>query len=337
MKLTTLLTILLTNICAIVSVGCSSTVDATIPKIIFDTDFGSDADDLGALAMLNNLENEGKCEILAVMSYFSESDVIAAIDATNNFYGNDFPLAIASREYYTATHNYNKAVADAFPYRQTNHSVPLCVDLYRKILSTADDNSITIVTVGPLGNIEKLIGSPADDISPLTGAELIEQKVKSFSVMGGGYPSKDSGWNFYGESPGTTRYVLESITKPIAFIDYFAGSSVKIGDEFNSLESGSPLTVGFMHFSENASWMKEGFRGKILSNSSFDQLTVYHAVYGDESPYYDMIGGEECIAAEDKGANVWVKNPSSNHTYMRLKEDLEPFSTEILRLMTIGL
>ena len=29
-------------------------------KIIFDTDFGGDADDLGALAMLNHFQNEEK-------------------------------------------------------------------------------------------------------------------------------------------------------------------------------------------------------------------------------------------------------------------------------------
>jgi len=35
-------------------------------KIIFDTDFGGDADDLGALAMLHNLHNKGECELLGM-------------------------------------------------------------------------------------------------------------------------------------------------------------------------------------------------------------------------------------------------------------------------------
>ncbi len=326
------------SLCAMLAIGCTTSVEvATVPKIIYDTDFGNDADDLGALTILNNLENEGRCEVLAVMSYFPESDVIAGIDATNNFYGNDFPLAISSRGYYTAEHSYNKAVADAFPHRQTNASVPLCVDLYRQILAEADDNSITIVVVGPLGNIKQLIDSPADATSPLTGAKLIEQKVKSFSIMGGGYPSIETEWNFNGNNPGTTRYVLESIKRPMAFIDYNAGCAIKIGDEFNSLEGASPLKSGFMHFSENASWMNKDFVGKILNNSSFDQLAMYHGIYGNESPYYDMIAGEQCVAAEEKGANTWISNPESNHTYMRLKEDVEPFRGEILRLMTLGL
>jgi hypothetical protein len=36
------------------------------PKIIFDTDFGGDTDDFGALAMLHYLMHKGECEILAV-------------------------------------------------------------------------------------------------------------------------------------------------------------------------------------------------------------------------------------------------------------------------------
>jgi hypothetical protein len=50
-------------------------------KIIFDTDHGGDADDLGALVMLHNLHNRGECELLAVMSWSTEQYVIPAMDA----------------------------------------------------------------------------------------------------------------------------------------------------------------------------------------------------------------------------------------------------------------
>jgi hypothetical protein len=38
-------------------------------KIIFDTGFGGDADDLGALAMLNHFENKGETGLLAMMCW----------------------------------------------------------------------------------------------------------------------------------------------------------------------------------------------------------------------------------------------------------------------------
>jgi inosine-uridine nucleoside N-ribohydrolase len=54
-------------------------------KIIFDTDFGGDADDLGALAMLHNLHNAGECELLGIANWSTEQYVIPAMDAVNRF------------------------------------------------------------------------------------------------------------------------------------------------------------------------------------------------------------------------------------------------------------
>ncbi len=307
------------------------------PKIILDTDFGNDADDLGALSILNNLENRGECEVLAVMSYFTENDVIAAIDAVNLFYGNEFPLAISSREYYGAETSYNAVIADKFKSRQTNSSVALCCDLYRKILADAEPNSITIIAVGPLGNIKELYLSPADDISPLTGAELLESKVKRFAIMGGGYPQMIGEWNFNGNKPGTTKFMLENLPHDLGFVDYEVGCAIKIGDEFNDLKGESPLKTGFLHFSANASWMKEYYKeGRISDNSSFDQIALYLGIYGAESPYYEMVGGERCVA-EQNGDNKWVNDDESRHTYMRLTGDVADFRTELYELMTLGL
>lgn len=319
------------------AVAFLSTIAYTQPKIIFDTDFGSDADDLGALSILNNLENRGDCEVLAVMSYFAENNAIAAIDAVNLFYDNEFPLAISSRDYYAAkANNYNAVVAENFESRKTNSSVPLCRELYRQILSDAEPNSITIIVVGPLGNIRDLYLSPADDISPLTGAELLESKVKSIAIMGGGYPSMKNEWNFNGNKPGTTKFVLEHLSNNLDFVDYEVGRAIKIGNEFNALKGKSPLKTAFEHFSANAPWMSEYYEGKILDNASFDQITVYLGVYGAESQYYETIKGERCTA-QQSGENHWIKDSNSNHTYMQLKSNIEPFRTELYELMTLGL
>ncbi|MFP4366325.1 MAG: hypothetical protein ACLFQA_04445, partial [Bacteroidales bacterium] len=66
-------------------------------KIIFDTDHGGDADDLGALVILHNLHNRGECELLAVMAWTTEQYVIPAMDAVNRYYGNpDIPMGVRS-------------------------------------------------------------------------------------------------------------------------------------------------------------------------------------------------------------------------------------------------
>ena len=50
-----------------------------------------------------------------------------------------------------------------------------------RLLADATPNSITIVTVGPLANIQNLLRSEPDKISPLTGAELVVDGGRSLS------------------------------------------------------------------------------------------------------------------------------------------------------------
>ena len=55
-------------------------------KIIFDTDFGGDADDLGVLCMLHNCIDKNECELLGIMCRSTEKYAVSAIDAVNRFY-----------------------------------------------------------------------------------------------------------------------------------------------------------------------------------------------------------------------------------------------------------
>lgn len=302
-------------------------------KIIFDTDFGGDADDLGALAMLNNLHNKGECELLGIASWSTEQYVIPAMDAVNRFFGNpDISMGIRSRGYYFQDWNYNKPIADSFPHKLTNDDAMLAVDLYRKILSEQEDNSVVIVTVGPLKNIEDLIKSGPDKYSPLSGNELINKKVKKFSIMGGHFPEGKNEWNFNGNMPGVTRFVLENLNVPVIFSGFELGNRIKTGAVFNDINKNHPLFVGFMHFSQHASWMKDNFKGKILDNASFDQTSVLYAVRGGVGEYWDKVEGGRCVA-EENGDNKWVTGDKSNYSYLVLKKDHKEMEKLIIDLM----
>lgn len=313
--------------------SCNSANETTIPKIILDTDLGSDADDLGALITLNNLHNAGECEILGVMSYFHENDVVAAINATNTFYGNaDLPIGIRSKVPYSNPDNHTGVIARNFPHTKTNQDVPLAVELYRKILSAQEDNSVIIATVGPLGNIKALMESEADEYSDLNGIELLSKKVKFFTMMGGRYPSGSKEWNWSGNELGVTEYVLGNLKNRIVISGAENGESIRIGEEFNKYKKPNPLCTGFLHFSKCAFWVNENFKGEILNNASFDQITVLHAVYGDESPYWDIIEGSKCIV-DAEGNTHWEEEKASNHAHMLLKEDVTPLRDLVLSLM----
>lgn len=61
--------------------------------------------------------------------------------------------------------------------------------LYRKLLASQADNSVSIVSVGFFTCLAQLLESAPDSYSPLSGIELVSHKVKCLYLMGGQLPS----------------------------------------------------------------------------------------------------------------------------------------------------
>jgi inosine-uridine nucleoside N-ribohydrolase len=322
----------LTSLLLIVLLG-AGVLNAQV-KIIFDTDIGGDADDLGALFMLHHMMDNNECEILGVASWSIEEYAVPVIDALNRYHNHpNIPIGTRKSEDMGPTDwNYNRVVAEALGYKIDYHDVPDAVTLYRKILSENDDNSLVILTVGPLKNIEDLLQSSPDVISDLSGKELVEKKVKEFVIMGGQFPSGDWEWNFNGGMPGVTKNVIGMIETPITFLGYELGVKIKSGEVLNTIDSTLPLYLGYLHFSKNAKWMKDNFKGKILDNSSYDQTAVLYAVRNGIGKHWTRVTDGKCVPNAE-GGNTWVEEKGTNHSYLVLKQDPEAIATLIESLM----
>lgn len=302
-------------------------------KIIFDTDFGGDTDDLGALAMLHNFMDRDECELLAVMCWNLEEYAVSAIDAVNQYYGHgDIPIASRQGEHAPIDWNHSKVLVDNFPHKRHWSNVPSTTVLYRQLLSQASEQEIVIVTVGPLANVLYLLESPGDSISPLTGIELVQQKVKEFVIMGGQFPSGENEWNFNGNMPGVTQKVVDQIPVPITFSGYEVGLNIKSGEVFNDLAADTPLHTAFLHFSKHAPWLNHQFQGKIYDNSTYDQTAILYAVRNGEGLYWEKVTGGYCLP-DETGGNEWIKNKDSQHTYLRLLKDEEEMASIIEAFM----
>lgn len=310
-----------------------SPTGSSVPKIIFDTDFGGDADDLGALAMLNHFHNRGECELLAVMCWNTETYSVPAVSAVNGFYGNPDILVGTRKE--AGEHvpwNHSKVIADNFPYKVDKESAPESTQLYRQLLSEANDSELVIVTVGPLANIMNLINSGPDDYSPLTGKELIRKKVKEFVIMGGQFPSGPKEWNFDGAMPGVTKYVIKNIEVPIVFSGYEVGVDIKSGEVFNELPTDHPLYKGFLHFSEHSPWLNDQWQGKIYDNSTYDQTAVLYAVRGGLGEYWELETGGICVP-DSVGGNTWEVAADTDQSYLKLLRSNEEMAQTIEEFM----
>ncbi|MEL6560952.1 MAG: nucleoside hydrolase [Bacteroidota bacterium] len=304
-------------------------------SIIFDTDFGGDADDLGALAMLNHFQNKGEIDLLAVMCWNTEKYAVSGIDATNTYYGNpDILIGMRDGETHETDWNHSKVLADNLPHDATALEVPEATTLYRKLLSNCPDGSVKIVVVGPMMNIKKLIDSQPDKFSPLNGKQLINKKVSEFVIMGGNFPQGKYERNFDGAMPGVTKYVLENIELPVTFSGAELGASLKTGEVFNDLPKNSPLYLGFYHFGKHAPWMKEQFEGKIFNNATFDQTAVLYAIRSGLGDYWHKVENGVCVA-DSTGGNVWINQANSNHSYLVLDRPIAEME-EVLEAFMLG-
>lgn len=164
-------------------------------KIIFDTDIGNDVDDALALGLLHSLQTRGACELLGVT--ITRCDELAGpyVDAVNRFYGRpQLPVGCIRGTPESDTSKYLPLVevrdGDAFRYPhelKRSSDAPDALKLLRRLLAAQPDGSVTLVQVGYFSNFAALLDTPADEISPLKGLELVRRKVKLLSVMAGAF------------------------------------------------------------------------------------------------------------------------------------------------------
>lgn len=151
-------------------------------------------------------------------------------------------------------------------------------------------------------------------------------------VMGGKFPRGKNEWNFNGNMPGVTKYVIENLKVPIVFSGFELGEQIKTGETFNEIDMDTPLYQGFLYFSGHAPWIKDKYEGKILDNSSFDQTAVLYAVWDGLDLFWEKSKSGFCIAGEN-GDNKWKDDKKGNQSYLKLIESPEAMSIIIELIM----
>ncbi len=316
-------------------------------SILFDTDMGPDADDVGALAMLHGLALRGEARILGVACSTTSPWCAPCADAINTYYGRaDIPVATlkgpgspgGSEEWYGDS--FNGFVSGFFPNRIRHGSrAEDAVALYRRILAAEPDQSVVVAVVGAMTNLRDLLHSPPDTISPLSGRELVARRVRLLSVMGGAYPSGSES-NFTVD-PGATRTLFEEWPGPVLFSgfeigeDLLTGGVLPIGDKEQN-----PVVMGYhlwdLHFVHQWDPDFDPAIG-IWPHSSFDQTAVLAAIRGTED-YWDVVDEGFNFIFPD-GTNEWRSAPDREHAYLVEKtprEEVGRFIDELMMLKPAG-
>lgn len=185
----------------------SSASQPDVPLIILDTDIGSSTDDLFAMEMIYRYQEQGKCHLLGVVVDREGEECAACADVMNTYFVNgSIPLGLVRDgikspkvfiDYRDIPSHLDTNGQPMFQHTVTDYAaLPDGWQLYRQLLATQPDHSVSIVSIGFLTCLAQLLESEPDQYSSLNGVELVRQKVKDAYIMGGNFASETAGYNF---------------------------------------------------------------------------------------------------------------------------------------------
>jgi inosine-uridine nucleoside N-ribohydrolase len=293
-----LISLLLLLVCSVMAQSKSQAV-----PVIFDSDMGPDYDDVGAITLLHAFADSGRAKILATVASTKYEGVAAVFDVFNTYFNRpDILIGVPkgkASELKDGQH-WTDSVQLNYPHSVTkNAEVPDATEVYRKVLASQPDKSVTIVTTGFLTNLYNLLQSQPDKHSKLDGKKLVKQKVKQLVCMAGGFPSF-SEFNVKIDA-AASKFVFDNWETPTIFSGFEIGWKIR---------SGLPL---INNTSIKNSPVKDVFRISIpmsqqdsAGRMSWDQTAVLVAIKGYE-PWYRLEKGKIVVA--DDGSNTWAKEP----------------------------
>jgi len=288
-----------------------SSQQTTPVKVIFDSDMGPDYDDAGAIALLHAFADQGKAEVLATVASTKYAGVAAVLNAFNTYFKRPgipvgvpkgWALELKDFQHWTDTiiANYPHAV-------NHNEEAEDAVTLYRRILAAQPDHSVTIITVGFLTNLDNLLKSAPDKLSPLDGKALVKKKVAKLVSMAGRFPA---GKEFnVDQHPQASHNVFESWPTPVWYSGFEIGEKIKCGLPLvhnNSIRNNPVKDV----FRISIPLAAEDSSGRM----SWDETAVLVGVLGYQQ-WYNVKRGKIKVDAAS-GANTWVNNEKGDQYYL---------------------
>ena len=243
-------------------------------KVIFETDMCTDVDDVGALAVLHALADNGEAEILAISFNEAHPSGAGAICAINTWYNRgDIPIGIYKGDLADPDESsYLDSLAD-LPYDLPTIPIPSSVELYLQVLSEQPDNSVTIISVGFLNNLYDLVKADPD---------LVAQKVTELVVMAG---VVDDPYNTVRHDlVDKSEYVIRNW--PTSLVISHHGESIYTGARLGETPAENPVREAYYR----------RFKGQYKGRSSWDQLAVLYGVQGLGDYFIEVTDGKGSLA-----------------------------------------
>ena len=316
-------------------VSGAANAKADKPLIIFDNDMGNDVDDIFALDILLKYHDMGKIKLIGVLLNRDAPSAAAYVDLYDTWCGHpEIPIGIThlgpnpTPEPKAYSYKVWQMQENGKPIfrttREDPRTYPDAVDLYRRLLARAANKSVVIVSTGFSNNIARLMETAADEISPLTGMELLRRKVSWVSVMAGDFQRSDYAEYNVKNDVAAAKKFFEQSPVPIAFSDFLLGKSIQypgssVQNDFNWTKW-HPLVEAYKVYQKMP-----------YDRPTWDPTAVLYAV----EPTAGFFGLSERgnVTVTPKGCTHFQASPTGNCRYLTVtdaqRKKILDFFTEI--------
>ena len=280
-------------------------------KFILGTDWWTDCDDAVALRLLSRAVKAGEATLEGVVINACMEHSVASL---RGFLRNEgltsVPVGI-DREAtdFGGAPPYQKRLAETLAPDLTNAHAEDAVRLYRRILANAT-RPVELLEIGYLQAVAALLKSPADDISPQTGRELVAERVSRCWVMAGKWDADGARENNICRNPRARVAGQEFCALcpvPVTFLGFEVGYGVLTGGEL------PPDDVLHHVLCDH---------GSADGRHSWDPMLILLALVGDETAAgYTAVTGRAAVDPAD-GTNHFIPHPHGPHRYVvKARED----------------
>ena len=281
-------------------------------NFILGTDWWTDCDDVVALRLLARAHKAKKINLLGIIINACMEYSVTSLEGFLNTEEVDvLPIAIdLNATDFGGNPPYQKRLSQFAKKYHSNADAKDAVKLYRAILEKAKI-PVELIEIGYPQVLAALLLSKADEISNLSGVELVKNKVSKIWMMAGKWhknPDTENNFARNERSRVAANIFCDICPVPVTFLGWEVGASVITG---GNLDKNDPLYLALCdHGSSNG-------------RSSWDPMLCLLALIGDEEKAgYSVIRGKGSVDAAT-GQNYFVSNPNGLHSYVvKEKEDI---------------
>lgn len=275
--------------------------------VLVGTDWWTDCDDVVAMRVLLWAERKRWVKIAAIGINACMPHSVASLDAFLTAEGRP-GLALGldrQADDFGGSPPYQEKMLDYLHARRSNDDAEDAVRLYRRCLAESEDR-LDIIEIGYPQVLAGLLHSSGDDLSPLSGLELVRAKVGKLWMMAGNWEDERYGLENNFARNARSRKAGHEVCKqwptPITFLGWEAASDILTGGTL--IAPNDPVVRALRdHGSPNG-------------RSSWDPMLVLLACIGDEEKAgYRVVKGTVSVDAET-GANAFHPHPQGRHGYV---------------------